>query len=111
VASVTRPCHRDSAAAILRSSTSRARRFQSARSIPIGNASVSVNTNKDIQERTNLGFDAITKLQQFAGGLNEPKLFPKELLGDSKHLGSDACSVFQINSILGSIHLTSTEIT
>jgi hypothetical protein len=43
--------------------------------------------------------------------LNEPKLFSKELLGDSKHLGSDACSVFQINSILGSIHLTSTEIT
>ncbi len=70
-----------------------------------------VNTNKDIQERTNLGFDAITKLQQFAGGLNEPKPFPKELLGDSKHLCSDACSVFQINSILGSIHLTSTEIT
>ncbi len=70
-----------------------------------------VNTNEDIQERTNLGFDAITKLQQFARGLNEPKLFSKELLGDSKHLGSDACSVFQINSILGSIHLTSTEIT
>jgi len=70
-----------------------------------------VNTNKDIQERTNLGFDAITKLQHVTRGLNEPKLFANELLGDSKHLGSDACSVFQIDSILGSIHLTATDIT
>ncbi len=53
-----------------------------------------VNPNEDIQKCTNLGFDAITKLQQFACRLNEPKLFSKELLGDSKHLGSDACSIF-----------------